>query len=67
MKSVCRPFGIVHLNEYNPLGKITRVHLGAKRKFGCIGKFGCIFWCMAASGVRQRNAGKMLVRTQTME
>lgn len=54
-------------NEYNPLGNIARVHWGAKRKFGFIGKFGCIFWCMAASGVRQRNAGKVLVRTQTME
>ena len=35
MKSVCRPFGIVHLNEYNPLGKITRVHWGANLEIGC--------------------------------
>ena len=42
-------YGIVQQNEYNSLGNITRVHLGANLKIGCIfnswvqmGANGCI-------------------------
>jgi len=35
-------FGILQQNEYNPLGNIAWVHLGAKSEIGCMWTLGCI-------------------------